>query len=750
MDSPRITSSKNAHLKLNKKPRKSPTRMSVKVVFIPLEKLRGKTQAKLLKIHSLTVAMLPPVAAKRGFIDQFITVSTKNGTFPALLVLDKKLKEDISIVAESIVSYTNLISEGDDITLFSHCPKLFAEDVSFCHVSHKELSGSVLFTQFLKEQLVFSNLVICASMNIVVQYLSQKVTLKVQNVKFFAVHETQCPQTPFQCIWQTHIHTECATGALMKPMNQEIEFKDVGGYQTELQNLHNQIDMLFSPTPNVKPVKGILISGASGCGKSLIGEALKAKFGNKCINILLEDVKSKFRGETEQNLKKIFNKAAIRAPCLLFIDDIDILCSSRDKSGHTGIVTALLHLMDGLTSSMDGIMVIATASNPQTLDAALRRPGRLSYDLLLPPPDEYARIDILQKMLAGVPHDLEVSDIMTIAANTHGYVGGDLRSVVMESVMQTEGKILSKQDLDASLTIIKPAALRDSTVSELEIKLSDICGYERIKSKLQEAISLTLSHGSVFQRCGISPPSRFLLFGPPGCGKSSIILALANEFHLSVISVKRSTVLGKYFGESEQNLAKIFSQASNSSPCILHFENFEGLAGKKKLGEDGGTDLESRIINHLKVQLDGIVRNDSVFIFAETNRPDLLNKDVIRPGRFNEYYLVDLPEPEDRQLILSKYMSSCRLLEYASLDDLVNLTRSFTVAEILHFIEEVKIQSKQDHILKLSESLSTVANDNSVEEILESVIPRTSQKMLQKYQNFAQTHCAVESKEMSN
>lgn len=205
------------------------------------------------------------------------------------------------------------MSEGDDITISSSCHKLFAEEVSFYHVSHKELSGSLPFTQFLKEQLVMNSLIICTRMKIVVQYLSQQVTLKVQNVKFFAVQATQYPQTPFQCIWQTQIYTEGATESLTKPINHEIEFKDIGGYQTEIQDLHNQIDMLFSPiNSNVKPVKGILISGSSGCGKSIIGEALRTKFGNKCVSILLEDVKSKFRGETEQNLKKVFVKAANR------------------------------------------------------------------------------------------------------------------------------------------------------------------------------------------------------------------------------------------------------------------------------------------------------------------------------------------------------------------------------------------------------------------------------------------------------
>nr|XP_053631394.1 uncharacterized protein LOC128687861 [Cherax quadricarinatus] len=474
-----------------------------------------KTQRKLQDIHSLSIAMLPVLAAKRGFNGRFVKLITKTNSFPALLVLDKTVKENATIISESVPLDMDL-HEGDEVTLTSECVKLYAEEISFCLLSHKELCSSVSFIQFLKEQLV--------------------------------------------CIWQTQVFAESVTESNSIPMK-GISFEDIGGYQHELQTLHHQVDMLFSTTvTNVKPVKGILISGPSGCGKSLIGKALKTKYGNKCVSMQLDDVKSKFRGETEQRMKQLFDKALNRSPCLLFIDDLDMLCSSRDKGGDTGIVTALLHLMDGLGTTSEGIIVIATAVKPQTLDAALRRPGRLSYDVMLSSPNEAARRDILQKLLVNVPSDIEETDLATLAANAHGYTGGDLRSIVMEAVMQAEGKRLTKQDLEASLVAIKPAALRDSTTVQKQVKLSDICGHDVIKSKLHESLSLTLAHGPVFQKCSISPPSRFLLFGPPGCGKSFIIMALATEFHLNVISVKRSTVLGKYFGESEQNLANIFMQ----------------------------------------------------------------------------------------------------------------------------------------------------------------------------------------------
>ncbi|KAG7158963.1 ATPase family protein 2-like [Homarus americanus] len=616
MDTHKSASPNEARPKKSKNRNNSPSKISAKLIFTSLEALHAKTQAKLRIIRPLSVVMLPVVATKRGFDGQFVTFTTKNCIYPALLVLDKHLKENVSIITESITPEQNL-SEGEEVTLCSDCPKV---------------------------------------------------------------------------------------------------------------------------------------------------------------------------------------------PCLVFIDDLDILCSSRDRNGDTGIVTSLLHLMDGLGTTSDGILVIATASKPQTLDAALRRPGRLSHDVVLSLPDEFARREILQKLLFGVSNDLEESKLTTLAVNAHGYVGGDLQSVVMESVMQTQGRKLTIQDLEASVATTKPAALRESTLSEFEVKLPDICGYDRIKSKLHEALSLTLAHGSVFHKCGITPPSRFLLFGPPGCGKSSIIKALATDFHLRIIPVKRSTVLGKYFGESEQNLARIFLKANDSSPCIIHFENFDGLAGKKKLGEHGGTDVESRIINHLKVQLDGIVQNDGIFIFAETNRPDLLNKksylmkicnflteqcatddaddeeelqrtlttkrmveafdmiqlamqifidddpnrersskiDVIRPGRFHEYYFVDLPKPEDRRLILGKHLLPSKVAEAVELDNLIQQTTFFTAAEVVlvHLCEEVKTQSKRESIWNVDDPDYTINSGRCSEEILESLIPNTSQKMLHKYKAFAKIYCS--------
>ncbi|KAK7081917.1 hypothetical protein SK128_027909 [Halocaridina rubra] len=411
-----------------------------------------------------------------------------------------------------------------------------------------------------------------------------------------------------------------------------------------------------------------------------------------------------------------------------------MLCTNRDQGSDTGVITALLHLLDGLNAtSMDdnhiGILVIGTATNPHILDAALRRPGRISYDITLSSPDKTERVAILSKMLQRVENNILEEDVGLIASRTPGYVGGDLHNVMLEAVMLSEGRLLTLHDLENAVAVIKPMALRNSTAVDHKIPLTDVYGYKALKSKLQESLNLSLSYGHIFEDCGLSPPTRYLIFGPPGCGKSSLIMALSTEFHMSVIRIKRSTVLGKYFGESEQNLTKLFAQAQESSPCIIHFENFEGLAGKTK-ADDGSSDVEGRIINHLKVQLDGIFRSSGIFIFAETNRPDLLDKDVIRPGRFHEYYFMDLPESEDRLSILQQNLSDVSFSYDLSFPYLAEKTSGFTVAEVLQLCSELEQQIKE---LGEAEFLSIT----NVEEVLDSLSPSTSKKMLQKLAKFS-------------
>ncbi|XP_064104992.1 LOW QUALITY PROTEIN: uncharacterized protein LOC135214550 [Macrobrachium nipponense] len=707
--------------------------LRTKVHFTAFESLKTKTRDKIRSIRSLTVVVQPAVASDHGFQElQFVKISTCDRSQPALLVIDGKIMQNVSIVNESCSD--PLFQEGEEITITSPCLRLIAEEVSLLPISHKDIGDSVSFTEYLRQQLIMRNFVIQADSNIIIQYLSQDIVLKIMSIRNFGSDTDEC-QVPAECIWQTRVMFESHSRTSDNKAKHEITFSDVGGYKLEIENLKKEIGRLFSiEKSNVKAVKGILISGPAGCGKSLIGKALKSEYKDKFICIDLDSTKSRFQGETEMNLRQQFTRATNRAPCLVFIDDIDILQARRDRGDNSGIVTTLLHLIDGLNTSADGILVVATATKPQTLDAALRRPGRLSYDIFLSVPEECDREDILQKMLDKVPHDISKIDLETTASNTPGYAGGDLHNIMMEAVMHSEGKKLTMQDLEYAVGTVKPVALKDTACVEQKVTLSDICGYETMKSHLLESLNLSLNHGHIFEHCGLSTPTQYLIFGPPGCGKSFLIMALASEFHLKIIRIKRSTVLGKYFGESEQNLAKLFAKAQESSPCILHFENFEGLAGRLK-GEDGSSDVEGRIINHLKVQLDGIVRNDGVLVFAETNRPDLLDKDLIRPGRFHEYCFVSLPETEDRLGVLKKHFQPATFSDDFSLESLVEETDGFTTAEVIQLCNEIKQLCQREgeppHI-----------TSNAVEEALEFVSPNTSKKMLQKQMKFASMYCS--------
>ncbi|XP_064111425.1 uncharacterized protein LOC135218909 [Macrobrachium nipponense] len=357
----------------------------------------AKTRDKIRSIRSLTVVVQPAVASDHGFQElQFVKISTCDRSQPALLVIDGKIMQNVSIVNESC---SDLLFQGEEITVTSPCLRLIAEEVSLLPISHKDIGDLVSFTEYLKQQLIMRNFVIQADSNIIIQYLSQDIVLKIMSIRNFGSDTDEC-QVPAECIWQTRVMFESHSRTSGDKGKHEITFSDVGGYKLEIENLKKEIGRLFSiEKSTVKAVKGILISGPAGCGKSLIGKALKSEYKDKFICIDLDSTKSRFQGETEMNLRQQFTRQLNRAPCLVFIDDIDILCTSRDRGDNSGIVTTLLHLIDGLNTSADGILVVATATKPQTLDAALRRPGRLSYDIFLSVPEECDREDILQKML---------------------------------------------------------------------------------------------------------------------------------------------------------------------------------------------------------------------------------------------------------------------------------------------------------------------------------------------------------------
>ncbi|KAK3892288.1 hypothetical protein Pcinc_003908 [Petrolisthes cinctipes] len=740
-----------------------PTMTSV-VTLTSYDALPDKVRCQLSGVRSLSVGLSPSQATNEGIYGLYVTLThphtttttTTTTTYPARLLLHKSFKDSVTIIHKDAVSDLR-IAEGDEVTVCGESECLLAQDVTLSLLTNMDLSDSTSFTSYLREQLVNSGLIICTGMNIVVQYLSQEVTLKVISVKLFGLQVT----VPFRVINQTQVHVEITKDNTDSgdDVKSELSFENIGGYQAEIQEIQQQTDMFFSyGVTNTKPVRGILISGPAGSGKSLILEALQTKYGNKCVSVNQEDVKSRYRGETEQNIKQCFTVAANRAPCLLLMDDVDVLCggagvergsgggsrAGRGGSG-SGVVTALLHFMDGLSSSsVRDIMVVGTVRHPESIDAALRRPGRLSCDIILPVPDASSRVDILTKLLDGVTHDLGEEDLEELGERTPGYFGGDLRSVVVEGVIEAGTGTLTSQHIQAALHIIKPIALRNTTTLISQTKMSDLVGYGDLKSKVQEAVSLTLVHGSVFQQCGLASPSHFLLFGPPGCGKTALVRAVASQFHMSVVPVRRATVLGKYFGESEQNLARIFSQASASAPCIVHFENFEGLGGRRTgFGDEGGgTDVESRIINHLKVQLDGIVRSQGIFIFAETSRPDLLDTDLIRPGRFHEYHEVGLPDTADRlQLLHQQLSSNHHLAPDINFHTLVHLTQSLTVAEVLQVCDDVK-QLAREAQDPTSNTEVTLITAQSVAQVVEAVIPSTSLKMCHKYKNFSNIYCS--------
>ncbi|CAL4137369.1 unnamed protein product [Meganyctiphanes norvegica] len=622
--------------------------------------------------------------------------------------------------------------------------RLFALEVYLTSLCNENFIESTGFIHYLKKYIVDHEILFKKDMLLNIQYLSRDITLKVSKINFHHPNDfVEYDDLVFQCFSSTIISVLFDSKQESNKKKKEISFDDIGGYGQEIRKLKKEIQWCVSFDKNSKSTNGILISGMSGCGKSLICEAISFYVQN-FIRIEHEEVKSRFIGETENKIKDIFEKATKRAPCVILIDDIDQLCGGRNKSGNTSVVTTLLHLMDGVDAAVsEGVLVIATAKEPQVLDDALRRPGRLSTDITLCTPTEVDRYEIFDKFIARVNGSVTKEEITTLVSMSPGYVGGDIYSVMVEAINLAEENPVNFLNLKSALASIKPRRHFDSHSNSSKISLDDICGYEDVKNKIQEAFQLTLEHGDVFDHCGISPPTRLLLFGPPGCGKSSIVMATAAKFHLAVFTVKRSSVFGKYFGESEQNLSKIFKSAREAAPCVLLFENFDGLVSGRKVGGKGSLDVEERIINHLKVQLDGILKNDRIFIVAETTRPDLLDKDVIRPGRFHEYLLISLPTEKDRMILLRKHLTTETWGN--SIDKLVNISAGYTMAELVQLCNELQV-SLEEKLMYLSEengnSVDICIINDIIEEVMDNVVPNTSQRMLTKFSTFAKTYCS--------
>jgi transitional endoplasmic reticulum ATPase len=503
----------------------------------------------------------------------------------------------------------------------------------------------------------------------------------------------------------------------------------------------------------IEPPKGVLLYGPPGVGKTLLAKALANEVGAYFIAINGPEIMSKFYGESEQRLREIFEEARKNAPAIIFIDEIDAIAPKREEvvgEVEKRVVAQLLTLMDGLTER-GRVVVIGATNRPDALDPALRRPGRFDREIEIPPPDRKARREILTVHTRNVPLDDDVN-LDKIAEMTHGYTGADIAALVKEAAMNALRRFLSEKNIDLSkpipsevlrtlkvnmgdfiqaMNMVHPSLLREVFVEVPEVRWSDIGGLDDVKQQLREAVEWPLRHQDIFEKMGIRPPKGILLYGPPGVGKTLLAKAAATESGANFIAVNGPEILSKWVGESERAIREIFRKARTVAPAIIFLDEIDSIAPARGSRTDSG--VTDRIVNQLLTEMDGIKPLRGVVVIAATNRPDLIDPALLRPGRFDRVIKVPPPDRRARLEILRIHTRRVPLAPDVDLEKLADMTNGYTGADLEALVREAVM-------LALREKLE--AREVSMKYFLEAlkiVKPSLSEDIMEKYQNIEKT-----------
>lgn len=503
-----------------------------------------------------------------------------------------------------------------------------------------------------------------------------------------------------------------------------ISYEDVGGIKNEVSRLREMIELplrhpeLFKRLGFEAP-KGVLLHGPPGTGKTLLAKAVAHETNANFYTIGGPEIMSKFYGESEERLREVFKKAEENAPAIIFIDEIDSIAPKREEvSGEVErrVVAQLLSLMDGM-SSRGKVVVIGATNRINAIDPALRRPGRFDREIEIGVPDSEGRLEILQIHTRGMPLEKDV-DLGIIANMSHGFVGADLQAVTKEAGIRALRRVLPEIDLatenipseilkkiivtmDDFLDVIKeiePSALREVFVEVPDVSWNDIGGLADVKQELQEAVEWPLKYHGLFVHSDATPPKGILLYGPPGTGKTLMAKAAAHESEANFISIKGPELLSKWVGESEKGVREVFRKARQASPCIVFFDEIDAIAPTRGLGSD--SHVTERVISQLLTELDGLEVLSNVIIIAATNRPDIIDAALLRPGRFDRLLYVPPPDKESRIQIFKIHTSKKPLAEDVDVNTLASQTEGYTGADIAALASAAVMLALREHIDK--------------------------------------------------
>ncbi|MDD2768817.1 MAG: CDC48 family AAA ATPase [Methylococcus sp.] len=510
----------------------------------------------------------------------------------------------------------------------------------------------------------------------------------------------------------THLILEQPRGAGVagraeQATTQRLSYEDIGGLKPQLHRIREMIELpLRHPEVferlGIDAPKGVLLYGPPGCGKTLIARAIAQETEANFFVISGPEIIHKFYGESEAHLRKVFDEASRKGPSIIFLDEIDAIAPKREQvvgDVEKRVVAQLLALMDGL-NRRPNLIVIAATNLPNVLDPALRRPGRFDREIAIPIPDRFGRSEILEIHSRGMPLAGDV-DLAHLAEITHGYVGADLEALCREAAMscvrgliqeidfglqtipyeQLQRLEISMEHFLSALREVEPSAVREVFVEVPSVGWQDVGGLEAVKERLIEAVIWPLKFADIFEQAGTRPPKGILLAGPPGCGKTMLAKALANESQVNFIPVKGPELLSKFVGESEKAVREIFHKAKQAAPCIMFFDEIDALLPARGMG---GTDahVTERVLSQFLVEFDGVEELKGVLVLGATNRPDILDPAVVRPGRFDEIIEIPVAGDADRAAIFAVHLKGKPLADGIDIPSLAAKCAGFSGARI--------------------------------------------------------------------
>uniref|UniRef100_A0A7N9ASA3 Transitional endoplasmic reticulum ATPase n=1 Tax=Mastacembelus armatus TaxID=205130 RepID=A0A7N9ASA3_9TELE len=562
----------------------------------------------------------------------------------------------------------------------------------------------------------------------------------------------------------------------------DVGYDDIGGCRKQLAQIKEMVELplrhpgLFK-TIGVKPPRGILLYGPAGTGKTLVARAVANETGAFFFLINGPEIMSKLAGESESNLRKAFEEAEKNAPAIIFIDELDAIAPKREKTHgevERRIVSQLLTLMDGLKQRAH-VVVMAATNRPNSVDSALRRFGRFDREIDIGIPDSTGRLEILQIHTKNMKLADDV-DLERVAAETHGHVGADLAALCSEAALQTIRKkmtlidledesidadllnslAVSMDDFQWALSQSNPSALRETIAEVPQVNWEDIGGLDEVKRELQELVQYPVEYPDKFLKFGMTPSRGVLFYGPPGCGKTLLAKAIANECQANFVSIKGPEMLTMWFGESEANVRDVFDKARQAAPCILFFDELDSIAKSRGGGAGDAGGAADRVINQILTEMDGMSDKKNVFIIGATNRPDIIDPAILRPGRLDQLIYIPLPDKPSRTAILNANLRKSPVSKDVDLEYLSSITEGFSGADLTEICQracklaireaiEAEIKAERQRQTRpgipMDEDFDPVPEirKDHFEEAMQFARRSVSDNDIRKYEMFAQT-----------